>query len=128
MKYYNSKTLNVNFSDAVKIVTEELTKEGFGLISKLDLKEKFQEKLNVSYSNYLILGVCQPDLAFKALEIESHIGVLLPCNVVIRQLEESTTEVFAIDPTATISMIGDPTLGEVADTINNRLKNVLENI
>lgn len=128
MKYYNAKTLNENFDISVKRVSDELVKEGFGIVSMVDLKAKFKEKLGIDYNNYLILGVCQPKVAHKALEQEPHIGVFLPCNVIVRELDKDRTEVFAVNPTVTISTIGEDGLNEMAKSIDGKLQNVLERI
>ena len=86
MEYHFSKTVNISFDEVVEKVTEELKKEGFGIIGEIDLKKTFKKKLNEGFRNYKILGACNPRYAYEALLEEDKLGVFLPCNVVIREL------------------------------------------
>jgi len=129
MKYYFSKTLkNVSFDEAVAKVTEELKKEGFGVISEINLHEKFKEKLDIDFRKYRILGACNPASAFKALQQEDKIGTMLPCNVIIQQLSDSLIEVAAVDPVASMQAIENVNLAAIANEIRTKLEKVIENI
>jgi len=129
MQYYFSKTLkNVSFDEAVAKVTEELKKEGFGVISEINLHEKFKEKLDIDFRKYRILGACNPASAFKALQQEDKIGTMLPCNVIIHQLSDSQIEVAAVDPVASMQAIENENLASIANEIRAKLKKVLESM
>ena len=121
MKYYFSKTLkNVTFEEAVEKVTEELKKEGFGIISEINLHEKFKEKLGIDFRKYRILGACNPASAFKALQEEDKIGTMLPCNVILRAVKGGV-EVSAIDPVASMQAIDNTDLHAVAGQVRDLL-------
>lgn len=105
MSFAFNKTTNRNFEDAVKTVTEELKKEGFGVITEIDLKDKFKEKLDVDFHNYKILGACNPSLAYKAVQAEPKIGTMLPCNVLVHENEEGKVEIAAINPLSSIGAV-----------------------
>jgi len=129
MKYYFSKTLkNVSFDEAVAKVTEELKKEGFGVISEINLHEKFKEKLGIDFRKYRILGACNPASAFKALQQEDKIGTMLPCNVIVQQLSDAQIEVAAVDPVASMQAIENANLAAIANEIRSKLEKVIENI
>jgi len=128
MNYYFSTRLNIPFSAAVKKVTEELEKEGFGIISKIDVTEKFKEKLDIDFRNYKILGACNPSYAYKALQIEDKIGTMLPCNVIIQETEDGKIEVAAIDPIASMQAVEVIELLKVAEEIRKLLKRVIDNL
>ncbi len=105
MKYYFEKTLNCSFEEAVKRVTEELKKEGFGVLSEINIHEKLKEKLGVDFRKYRILGACNPAFAYKALQEEDKIGTMLPCNVIVQQISENQTEIAAVDPMASMQSV-----------------------
>jgi uncharacterized protein (DUF302 family) len=128
MKYYFEKTISVNFEQAIQLVTEELKKEGFGVLTVIDIKEKFREKLGVDFRKYKILGACNPAYAYKALQKEDKIGVMLPCNVIVQETAEGKTEVAAVDPVASMSAINNPELLNIAGEIQKKLKNVIEKL
>jgi uncharacterized protein (DUF302 family) len=98
MSYHFSTTVDMSFEDAVSKVTEELGKEGFGVLTEIDVKATLRKKLGVEFRNYKILGACNPPFAHRALTIEDKIGVLLPCNVVVQELESGRIEISAVDP------------------------------
>ncbi|MCM0081569.1 DUF1857 family protein [Geomonas sp. Red32] len=118
-------TVALPFADAVKKVREELAKEGFGIISEADVKQKFQEKLQKDFRDYLILGACNPGAAYQALGIEMNIGTLLPCNVVLYSVSEIRTVVMVMDPVAALSLVGNPHLVELAESIKESLQRVV---
>jgi uncharacterized protein (DUF302 family) len=128
MSYYFEKTITVNFEQAIQLVTEELKKEGFGVLTVIDIKEKFREKLGVDFRKYKILGACNPAYAYKALQKEDKIGVMLPCNVIVQETAEGKTEVAAVDPVASMSAINNPELLNIAGEIQKKLKNVVEKL
>ena len=98
MEYHISKKVSLNFEEAISCITEELRKEGFGIIDTIDVKRIFREKLNVHFRNYIILGACNPRFAYEALLAEDKIGVFLPCNVIVQQHENEEVEISVINP------------------------------
>jgi uncharacterized protein (DUF302 family) len=122
MKYHISKNVKGNFDDVVDRVTSELKTEGFGIITEIDLKEKFREKLNREFRNYKILGACNPALAYDAIQVEDHIGIMLPCNVLIQQHDDGRVEVSAINPLQSIGAVNNPQLSGLADQVNKKLE------
>ena len=128
MSYNISKKVEGTFEDTINKVTEELKKEGFGIISEIDLKEKFKEKLNVDFRNYKILGACNPALAFKAIQQEDKIGTMLPCNILVQEHENGEVEVSAINPLASIGAVNNESLQSIAEEVTGRLKVVIENL
>lgn len=125
MSYYFMKTLDTTFEDAITRTTEELQKEGFGILTEIDVKATMKKKLDVDFPQYKILGACNPPSAYKALQAEDKIGVMLPCNVIVQE-KENGIEVSAVDPIASMSAIENPGLGEVAMEVQARLKKVIE--
>jgi len=128
MSYYFSKTVEMSFDEAVGRVTEELKKEGFGILTDIDVKETLKKKLNVDFRKYRILGACNPPFAYKALQAEDRIGLMLPCNVVVQEAPGRKIEVAAIDPVASMQAIENPRLREVAEQVRDRLKRVINNL
>jgi uncharacterized protein (DUF302 family) len=128
MNYYFSKTINVSFDDAIKLVSERLKAEGFGVISEIRMHEKLKEKLDVDFKKYTILGACNPSFAYKALQLEDKIGTMLPCNVLVIDQGKGMTEVAAINPVASMGAIDNPGLGELGEKVSAALKNVVEHI
>jgi len=110
------------------MVKSELKTEGFGIITEIDLKDTFRKKLDIEFRNYKILGACNPHFAFKALELENKIGVFLPCNVVIDELETGVIEVSAVDPVASMISVKNELLGSTAASIRQKLKNVIDRL
>lgn len=129
MSYYFSKKLNISFEDALTRVTEELKKEGFGILTEIDVKEAMKKKLNKDFRQYRILGACSPPFAFKALQAEDKIGTMLPCNVIVQETSFSgQVEVAAIDPVASMQAVDNPSLQEIAAEVQKKLKSVIENL
>lgn len=118
-------TLALPFAEAVKRVQDELAKEGFGTLSQVDVKQKFREKLHKEFRNYLILGVCNPGLAYQAFGVELNIGTLLPCNIAVYSVSDARTVVMIMDPVAALSLVGNPKLNELSETVQHTLKKVL---
>jgi uncharacterized protein (DUF302 family) len=128
MKYHFSKTLTLSFDDAIEKVTAELKKEGFGVLTDIDVKETLKKKLDVDFKKYRILGACNPPFAYKALQAEDKIGTMLPCNVIAQEIEGGRVEVAAIDPVASMQAVANPALKEVAEQVRGKLKKVIESI
>jgi len=127
MSYYFTKVLEVSFEDAVIKVTEELKKEGFGILTKIDVKETLKEKLNVDFKEYIILGACNPQFALKALQSEDKIGLMLPCNVIVEN-NDGKVEVSAIDPVASMQAVKNQYLIEIANEVREKLRIVIKNL
>lgn len=125
MEYYFSKTLNVSFDEAIKITTEALKSEGFGVISEIRMHEKLKEKLGVDFKRYTILGACNPPFAYKALQAEDKIGTMLPCNVLVIEQGENKIEIAAVNPIASMQAIINPTLGEIAEQVTDKLRKII---
>ena len=125
MEYYFSKTLNVSFDEAIKITTEALKSESFGVVSEIRMHEKLKEKLDIDFKKYTILGACNPSFAYKALQAEDKIGTMLPCNVLVIEQAENEIEVAAVNPIASMQAIVNPALGEVAQQVTDKLKKLI---
>jgi len=126
MDYYFSKTLPIDFDEAVRKTTEALKQVGFGIITEIDVKETFHKKLGVEFRPYRILGACNPALAFEALGLEDKIGLMLPCNVIVQDVGNGQTEIAAIDPVASMLAIDNPTLKLAAASVGTKLKQAIE--
>ncbi|MGM0375980.1 MAG: DUF302 domain-containing protein [Bacteroidota bacterium] len=126
MNYYIEKTLNTDFESAVEKTKEALTEQGFGVLSEIDIHEKLKAKLDVDFRKYRILGACNPPNAYKALQIENKVGTMLPCNVIIQELDEGQTEVAAIDPVASMVAIENDKLKEIAADIRDLLDKAIK--
>jgi uncharacterized protein (DUF302 family) len=118
-------TLALSFGEAVRKVQDEMAKEGFGIISQIDIKQKFQEKLHKEFRNYLILGACNPGLAYQAFGVDLNIGTLLPCNVAIYAVSDTRTVVMIMDPVAALSLAGNVQLSELAEAVKQSMQRVL---
>jgi uncharacterized protein (DUF302 family) len=128
MKYYFSKTVTLSFDDAIEKVIAELKKEGFGVLTDIDVKQTLKKKLDVDFKKYRILGACNPPFAYKALQVEDKIGTMLPCNVIVQEIEGGRVEVAAIDPIVSMQAVANPALKDVAEEVQAKLKKVIENI
>ena len=125
MSYYFNTTVSLSFDDAIVKVTEELKKEGFGILTEIDVKSTLKTKLDVDFYNYRILGACNPPSAYKALQAEDKIGTMLPCNVIVQEKTPGRVEVSAVDPMASMMAVENPALGEIADEIRTKLQKVI---
>ena len=126
MSYYFAKTVKMSFSSALERVTEELKKEGFGVLTQIDVKQTMKEKLGEDFRDYHILGACNPQFAHKALSTEDKIGTMLPCNVVVQDLGDGSVEAAAVDPLASMASVGNPELEAVAGEVRARMSKVIE--
>lgn len=128
MSYYFSRTIETDFEDAVARVREALKKEGFGVLTEIDVKATLKKKLDADFRNYLILGACNPPFAYKALLAEDKIGTMLPCNVVVQEISGGSIEVAAIDPAASMQAVHNPDLEGIAGEVREKLKSVVRSV
>jgi uncharacterized protein (DUF302 family) len=126
--YFNKVVKGKNFDEATEFVTAELKKEGFGVLSEINVSETLKNRIGVDFKKYKILGACSPQHAFKALQNEDKIGVFLPCNVIIEEHENGEVEVSAVDPIASMISVKNESLGDIAREIQQKLKRVIENL
>ena len=125
--YGYSRTLDLAYEQAVESTREALKAEGFGVLSEIDIKDKLKEKLGVDFRNYVILGACNPALAYETLQQELDIGLLLPCNVIVYELEGKTI-VSAVDAAKMLSVVGNPKLESTAGKVNEKLRRVIDSL
>jgi uncharacterized protein (DUF302 family) len=125
MKYGFSKTTDYSFEQAIERVTEELKKEGFGVLTTIDVKDTLKKKIDVDFKKYTILGACNPKLAHGGLQVEEELGLLLPCNVIVYEKNEKTV-VSVFDPIVMTVVIDNPEMIPVAEEVKSKLKRVLE--
>ncbi len=128
MQYFFNKTLAADFDKTISIVTEVLKKEGFGIVSTIDMQAKFKEKLGIDFKKYTILGACNPSYAYAAMQYEEKIGVMLPCNVVIIDQGNGMTEVAAVHPLASMIAVTNNAIEPLAAEVTEKLKRVVEQL
>ena len=126
MSYYFSKTLPFGFDEAVRRTTDSLKRQGFGIVSEIDVKQTLKSKIGVDFRNYRILGACNPKLAHEALQLEDKIGTMLPCNVVVQEIGSNKTEIAAIDPVASMAAVDNPRLKEAAQRVQTMLQKAVD--
>ncbi|MBL7959367.1 DUF302 domain-containing protein [bacterium] len=124
MEYGFSKTVGYSYEEAVEKVTEELKKEGFGVLTSIDVKDTMKKKLDVDFKNYVILGACNPPLAHKALTAEIDLGLLLPCNVIVYENDKNKTVIGFFDPKLMAKLVDNPELNNIADEVYKKLQRV----
>lgn len=124
--YYFSTTFNGNFDEAIESVTEALKTEGFGVLTEIDVQATLKAKLDIDRRPYRILGACNPHYAHQAIDAEPHIGLLLPCNVVVQEAEDKSIEVSFMDPAAVLDLVGRDEIAEVAQEVRARLQRVCD--
>ncbi|MBI1365079.1 MAG: DUF302 domain-containing protein [Alphaproteobacteria bacterium] len=127
MTYYIAKTVSGDFDAVIARVTEALKKEGFGVLTDIDVSATFKKKIDVDFRSYRILGACNPKLAHHALSLEDKIGVMLPCNVIVQKTDKGV-EVAAVDPVASLGRVGNPALDEAARTVKAALSRAVESL
>lgn len=129
MNYHFTKKISgMSFEDTVQRVTDELKSEGFGVLTEIDVKETLKKKIDVDFRKYTILGACNPHFAHKALEAEPHIGVFLPCNVIVQETGTDEIEVSAVDPIASMSSVENENLNDIAGEVRSKLQAVIDKI
>ncbi len=128
MKYYISKKVNTSFDQAVQLATESLKKEGFGILTEIDIQDKLKEKLNINFRKYKILGACNPPYAYRALLEEDKVGIMLPCNVIVQELDNNEIEIAAVDPIASMMAIENSNLAGIAGEIKEKLERVIASL
>jgi uncharacterized protein (DUF302 family) len=125
-KYYFGKTVDLPFEDAVARVTEELKKEGFGVLTEIDVQATLKKKIGMNFRRYTILGACNPPFAYQALKVEHNIGLMLPCNVIVQEAGDGKSEVAAIDPLVAMSRVENSGLEPIATEIAAKLQRVID--
>ena len=126
--YHLSKKIPLPFNEAVEKVTNELKNEGFGIITTIDLKETLKKKINADFRHYTILGACNPDYAYKILQLNDKLGVFLPCNVAVQQHDNGQVEVSIINPGEIMKAVNDPNLTQFATEVTGAMQNVLSRL
>jgi len=127
MTYFIAKQLTgISFDKAIERVTELLQAQGFGILTDIDVKATMKKKLDLDFRPYRILGACNPPLAHKALSLEDKIGTMLPCNVIVQQLDDDRIEVAAVDPIASMSAVGNSALEALAQEVRKKLQLVVD--
>lgn len=127
MKYGFSKTVPLSFAQAIDTVTEELKKEGFGVLTTIDMQETLKKKIDVDIPRYTILGACNPQFAHKAWQAETEIGLLLPCNVIVYEKDGATT-VSVFDPMVMDTVLDNPAMQPIAEEVRQRLQRVIDSV
>jgi uncharacterized protein (DUF302 family) len=127
MNDYFSKVLSGDFDEARARVTEALKKEGFGILMEIDIQAKMKEKLGIDFKRYMILGACSPPNAYRALQAEENIGLMLPCNVIVYE-KDGKTVVSVIKPTVAMQMIQNEELGKIAREVEDQLKRAFDSM
>lgn len=128
MPYYFSKKVDGSFDEVLERVLSSLKEDGFGVLTEIDVQQTLKKKLGVDFQKYVILGACNPPFAYQALQAEDKIGTMLPCNVIVQEIEEGRIEVAAIDPIASMQAIDSPELFPVATQVQEKLKRVVDRI
>lgn len=128
MSYYLAKTVPLSFEEAISRTTVALKNEGFGILTDIDVQATLKNKLGADMPKYRILGACNPSFAHQALQLEDKLGVLLPCNVIVREESQGQTEVAAIDPVSSMARVGNPRLVAVAEDVRTRLQRAVDSV
>lgn len=128
MSYYFSTIVKGDFDTIVDKTTELLQKEGFGILTQIDIQETLKKKLDVNFNRYKILGACNAPFAYKALQAENKVGTMLPCNVIVQELDDKTVEVAAVNPMESMQAINNPALEAIANEVTDKLKTVIKNL
>jgi uncharacterized protein (DUF302 family) len=128
MSYYLARTIDADFDEAIRRVTDALAAQGFGILTEIDIKETMKKKLDLEFRRYRILGACNPPLAHRALEAEDKIGALLPCNVIVQEAGDGRVEVAAVDPVVSMSAVDSAALAGIAEEVRDKLRAVVESL
>jgi len=127
-RYYFKTAVDMPYEQAVEKVREALAQEGFGVLTEIDVKATLKKKLNVEFKPYVILGACNPPLAYKTLQVEEQIGLMLPCNVVVQEAADGGSVVAALNPLVAMESVGNPALEAVAKEVTGKLKRVIQSL
>jgi len=125
--YGYSRTVGLSYPEAVERVTQTLKEQGFGILTQIDVKATLKEKLGVDFPNYIILGACNPPYAHKSLQLETELGLLLPCNVIVHE-DEGRTRVAMLKPTAALGIVGNPELDRIAEEVEAKVKQAIDQV
>ena len=128
MSYYFNKTVSGSFDEIIEKVIELLGKEGFGVLTEIDIQKTFKKKLAVNFKKYKILGACNPSFAHKALTLEDKIGTMLPCNIIVQELEDNLIEIAAVNPLESMLAVINKELIQIAQDVSKKLENVVHNL
>ncbi|HEY5687667.1 MAG TPA: DUF302 domain-containing protein [Yeosuana sp.] len=128
MTYYFNTIVSGNFEAVIENVTELLKKEGFGILTQIDIQQTLKNKLDVDFKKYKILGACNPPFAYEALQQEDKIGTMLPCNIIVQELEPNKIEVAAINPMVSMQAVKNEKLGNIAKQVSSKLENLISNL
>lgn len=128
MSYYISTTFKGTFEEAILKVTDVLKKEGFGVLTEIDVQETLKKKLDIDFKKYRILGACNPNMAYKALTAEDKIGTMLPCNVIVEEHDDGTVEISAVDPVASMQVVKNDSLKSIANQVKEMLTKVIQSV
>jgi len=128
MNYYFDRIVDMQFEDAIQRVTEGLKKSGFGVLTEIDVQQTLKQKIGVDILPYRILGACNPHFAYKALQVENRIGTMLPCNVIVREIDDGQIEVAAVDPVASMQAVENEKLGEISMDVRTALRSVIDEL
>jgi uncharacterized protein (DUF302 family) len=128
MNYYFNTTVSGDFDKIIESVMTLLNKEGFGVLTEIDIQQTLKKKLNVDFKKYKILGACNPQFAYEALKAENKIGTMLPCNIIVQELDDKRIEVAAINPMVSMQAVKNTQLNSIAQEVSNKLKNVINAI
>ena len=127
MAYHYSKSLDLPFEKAVEATIAALKAHGFGVLTRIDVRETLKQKIGAEFRPYVILGACNPEMAFRALQVEDKIGTMLPCNVVVQQ-HNGKTEVSAVDPVASMQAVRNQQLADIAGRVRDELRAAIDEL
>lgn len=128
MSYYLSKQVDCAYEEAIARAKDALKSEGFGVLTEIDVQATLKKKLDVRFRQYCILGACNPPLAHRALQAERNVGLLLPCNVIVQEIDCDSSEVAAIDPVAAMGAVENVALSEIASEVKTKLAKVIDSL
>jgi uncharacterized protein (DUF302 family) len=128
MNYYFTKEISKDFDEAIGVLTGELKKEGFGILTEIDVKETLKKKIDVDFRKYKILGACNPHFAYKALMAEDKIGVLLPCSFIVQEKEPGLTEVACMNPLVAMKEVENAEMEDIASDVTRKLNRVMDSL
>lgn len=128
MSYFTAKTIEKDFETTVELVTESLKEQGFGILTEINVHDVFKKKLDIDFKKYRILGACNPQFAHQAITTVSNIGTMLPCNVLVKEIDKDNTEVVAVNPVASMQAVEVDGLAEIADEVKVRLEQAIQSL